>query len=146
AAFATDMTQTLPPKAAAQAANTAIDVDVQDQGGQSESDPFRRDRLFNGNKYNVDQKVNDSFSVNSSLRFEPAQTSLNGGEATRSQVYLDQMYVKYEWKSTAGLRMGKFENPRFGVANPSPREVGIFGHDSPLDAYESGRALGVNPY
>jgi len=145
-AAATDLTQTMTPKAAA-SANPPLDLDVQDITNQDSVDPGRNDRLFTGNRYKVEAKINPAFSVNSSLRFEPPPPALIGGEASGNPaVYLDQLFVQYEWESTAGLRLGKFDNPRFGVAAPGGREVGIFGRDSPLDAYETGRALGVNPY
>lgn len=143
--LAMDLTQKLPPNATTNT-GTPINVDVQEVKREDGSDPYDRNRLFSGNKYKVETKVNDSFSVNSSLRFERARTSVADEPADNASVYLDQMFVRYEWENTAGFRLGKFENPRFGVANPGAREVGVFGRDSPLNGYETGRALGVNPY
>ncbi|MCK6452822.1 MAG: hypothetical protein L6R19_18535 [Alphaproteobacteria bacterium] len=144
-ARATDLTQRVVARPAG-SPGAAAGLDVQEVANEESVEPMRRDRLFNGNKYKIEAKINPAFSVNSSLRFERPSTVQDGQATENSSVFLEQMFVSYDWENTAGLRLGKYDNQRFGLARPGNRDVGVFGADSPLDAYDTRRVLGVNPY
>lgn len=107
--------------------------------------------LFRDTTYKVETKINPSFSINSQMRLQPPSAALDndgagvGAVAADRGLYLDQLYAKYE-NDRAGLRFGKYDNLAFGVARQAGRDVGMFGHDSPLDDYRLNRALGVNPF
>lgn len=113
--------------------------------------------LFREKEYSVETKINPAFSISSKLRIEqPAGAAIDhaaldhGGQPVATPtaeggLYLDQLYGQYE-NAHGGMRIGKYDNPSFGVPRDGRGDVGMFGHDSPLDDYRLSRAVGVNPF
>ncbi|MCC7047588.1 MAG: hypothetical protein IT562_12825 [Alphaproteobacteria bacterium] len=118
-------------------------------GAQQSDDAFRR------TEYKVDTRLGPELSISSQVRVRPP--SVDGGSdasgiapglagATDDRgLYVEQMYGTYE-RPFGGVRVGKYENPAFGVPNDAPRGPGVLGWESPLDEYRLNRALGVNPF
>lgn len=115
------------------------------------------DGLFRDKEYKVETRINPAFSISSKVRIEqPAGTAIDraaldhGAQPVATPtaeggLYLDQLYGQYE-NAHGGLRIGKYDNPGFGVPRDGRGDVGMFGHDSPLDDYRLNRAVGVNPF
>lgn len=113
--------------------------------------------LFREKEYKVETKINPAFSISSKLRIEqPPGAAIDraaldhGAQAVATPtaeggLFLDQLYGQYE-NAHGGMRLGKYDNPSFGVPRDGRGDVGMFGPDSPLDDYRLNRAVGVNPF
>jgi len=110
------------------------------------------DQLFDEKEYRLEQKLGPDLSVNSHMRLEAPERRAStriaperDGAGVEAGLYLDQLFVTYE-TDHAGMRLGKYRGLDFGAPRLGAGDVGMFGHDRPLDAYRQGSAIGVNPF